>query len=140
VYEFSDTARFGVGYYVTELCLHMKISGAIKSPGLGKQSYLIPGRTYETCIQIVPAWLFSTLSLNSSGIMLTLARRPPVIKEIYLVSLQSSGTLKHNQERFLQKRPLSSYEFEKVFGIPRKYKKYGSSFADLHKTAGCKIF
>ena len=53
--EFSDIVRFGVGDYVTELCLHMEISGAIKSAGFGKQSYLIPGQTYETCIQIVPA-------------------------------------------------------------------------------------
>jgi hypothetical protein len=71
--------------------------------------------------------------------MLTLAQRPPVVKEIYHVSLQSSGTVKHNHERFLQKSPLSSYWLRKCSKIQGN-KKYGSSFADSHKTAVYRIF
>ena len=111
--EFSDIVRFGVGYYVADFCLHMELCGGENKCRFRQTVYLIPGGTYETCIQIVPARLISTL--NSSGSMLTLTRRPPVIKEMYHISLQSSGTLNHNHERFLQKRLLSDYEFEKVF-------------------------
>jgi hypothetical protein len=105
--------------------------------------YLIPGGTYETCIQIVPARLISTL--NSSGSMLTLTLRPPVIKEMYHISFQSSGTLNHNHERFLQKRLLSNYEFEKMFYNPRKHKSM-EAVSQIHiklqstessKQAGC---